>query len=59
MADGGMLSQIGRGRIHELDSVYSVHKNISPGGSADLLAVTYFLHKIETEREELLIFSNR
>ena len=59
MADGGMMSKIGRERIHELDSAYSVHKNISPGGSADLLAVTYFLHKIETECEELLALSNQ
>lgn len=26
-----------------------VHKNISPGGSADLLAVTYFLHFLDTK----------
>ncbi len=46
MEDGGMMTRIGRARIHELDELYSKHKNISPGGSADLLAVTYFLHKI-------------
>ena len=26
-----------------------VQKNISPGGSADLLAVTYFLHFLDTK----------
>lgn len=49
MADGGMMTRLGRERIHELDAVYSNHRNISPGGSADLLAVTYFLHQIETK----------
>ena len=49
MADGGMKTATGRERIQKLDAVYSNHKNISPGGSADLLAVTYFLHKIEAE----------
>ena len=32
----------------ELDCLF-IENNISPGGSADLLAVTWFLHKLETE----------
>ena len=51
LADGGMLTERGQERIRELDELYSEHRNISPGGSADLLAVTYFLHQIEAEME--------
>jgi holo-ACP synthase/triphosphoribosyl-dephospho-CoA synthase len=43
---GGMYTQTGRRRIEDLDKEY-IERNISPGGSADLLAVTYFLHEIE------------
>ena len=46
-AAGGMLTERGRAHVHELDALFSSQRNISPGGSADLLAVTYFLHKIE------------
>ena len=48
LAAGGMLTERGRAHIHDLDALFSSQRNISPGGSADLLAVTYFLHKIET-----------
>lgn len=44
---GGMLTEQGRIRILELDELF-ISKNISPGGSADLLAVTYFLYRMET-----------
>ena len=47
MAEGGMLTDAGRGRIHKLDEIYSCQSKISPGGSADLLAITYFLDLIE------------
>ncbi len=47
LAAGGMLTARGRAHVHELDALFSSQRNISPGGSADLLAVTYFLHKIE------------
>ena len=47
LAAGGMLTEQGCARIRELDMLFSSQRNISPGGSADLLAVTYFLHKIE------------
>lgn len=43
---GGMLSVAGRERITKLDAEYSA-KGISPGGAADLLAVTYFLHSLQ------------
>ncbi len=46
MADGGMLTAAGRKRISDLDNTFS-EKRISPGGSADLLAVTYFLYYVE------------
>lgn len=47
MAAGGMLTEAGRLKMFELDE-YCIRKNISPGGSADLLAATYFLHFCET-----------
>jgi len=43
---GGMLSQAGRTAIQQLDDTFS-NNRISPGGAADLLAVTYFLYAIE------------
>jgi holo-ACP synthase/triphosphoribosyl-dephospho-CoA synthase len=46
MAAGGMRTENGRRLIKELDCRY-IHRNISPGGSADLLAATYFLHTVE------------
>lgn len=46
MDDGGMMTPKGRERIRKLDIHYSSDRNISPGGSADLLAITYFLHTI-------------
>jgi holo-ACP synthase/triphosphoribosyl-dephospho-CoA synthase len=43
---GGMLTDEGRRSIEQLDHEY-IKRNISPGGSADLLAVTYFLSAVE------------
>jgi holo-ACP synthase/triphosphoribosyl-dephospho-CoA synthase len=43
---GGMMTDEGRRSIEELDLEY-IKRNISPGGSADLLAVTYFLFAVE------------
>jgi holo-ACP synthase/triphosphoribosyl-dephospho-CoA synthase len=40
---GGMISSEGRGHIARMDREFT-ERNISPGGSADLLAATYFLH---------------
>lgn len=45
VAAGGMLTGQGRDRIRELDEIF-IGRNISPGGSADLLAVTYFIHRV-------------
>lgn len=42
---GGMLSDHGRVCIQEMDAEF-IEKNISPGGCADLLAVTHFLYRI-------------
>jgi triphosphoribosyl-dephospho-CoA synthetase len=46
MENGGMYTDLGRESIEGLDQKY-IQSNISPGGSADLLAVTYFLYAIE------------
>ena len=46
LALGGMFTAKGRDSIEKLDQQYIIH-NISPGGSADLLAVTYFLYAAE------------
>lgn len=46
MAAGGMLTEKGRRLIRGLDRQF-IRGNISPGGSADLLAATYFLHAVE------------
>ena len=37
--------------IEALDEEF-IRNNISPGGSADLLAVSWFLHFIKSERME-------
>lgn len=44
MDAGGMLTELGRMQISALDTSF-IERNISPGGSADLLAATYFLHQ--------------
>lgn len=46
MEDGGMLAGDGTKRAREMDKLF-IARNISPGGSADLLAVTYFLYLME------------
>lgn len=43
---GGMASPEGRAAILQMDADF-IRKWISPGGSADLLAVTYFLYALE------------
>jgi len=43
---GGMKSSIGREKIDSLCAEF-IDKNISPGGSADLLGVTIFLYLVE------------
>jgi triphosphoribosyl-dephospho-CoA synthase len=43
---GGIFSAEGRKKILQMDEAF-IQKNISPGGSADLLAVTLMLYFIE------------
>lgn len=42
---GGMKTKEGRQRIEQLDEEM-IARRISPGGSADLVAVSYFLHQL-------------
>jgi triphosphoribosyl-dephospho-CoA synthase len=44
---GGMTSEIGQAEIDTLNTEF-IKDNISPGGSADLLAVTVFFNSVET-----------
>ena len=46
LACGGVYTSKGKKAVDEFDKC-CVEKNISPGGAADLLAVTIFLHSIE------------
>ncbi|EAX47367.1 Holo-ACP synthase., Triphosphoribosyl-dephospho-CoA synthase [Thermosinus carboxydivorans Nor1] len=46
LAAGGMYAADGRARVAALDEEFIAH-NVSPGGAADLLAVTWFLHRLE------------
>ncbi|NGP61024.1 triphosphoribosyl-dephospho-CoA synthase CitG [Paenibacillus thiaminolyticus] len=48
---GGMLTDQGRQMIYKLDEDF-IKRNISPGGSADLLAVTIMLDRICSEGTE-------
>ena len=45
---GGMKTDAGRARVKEMDALFS-QRRISPGGSADLLAATWFLHRLEKD----------
>ncbi|WP_167578040.1 triphosphoribosyl-dephospho-CoA synthase CitG [Ammoniphilus sp. YIM 78166] len=58
MQDGGMLTELGRKRIKELDDKYSVQR-ISPGGSADLLAAAYFMNVMDEGLAELQARNSR
>jgi triphosphoribosyl-dephospho-CoA synthase len=46
LENGGMLSPRGKQMVYEMDEEF-IRKNISPGGSADLLAVTVMLDLLE------------
>lgn len=48
LAAGGMKSPDGRAAVHALDALFT-ESNLSPGGCADLLAVTVFLHLLCSE----------
>lgn len=45
LKEGGMLSEKGRHMTYQMDDDF-IDRYISPGGCADLLAVTHFLYKI-------------
>lgn len=46
LAAGGMANIQGRLMVKQLDEEF-IAQNVSPGGAADLLAVTWFLHRYE------------
>lgn len=46
VASGGMLSKNGMEELQEMDRLFA-QKNLSPGGSADLLSLSLFLSDIE------------
>lgn len=48
LSGGGMLTESGRREIAGLDQLF-IARRISPGGAADLLAATYFIHLIDSE----------
>ncbi len=48
LAAGGVRTAAGLLAAAELDRDF-IRRNISPGGAADLLAATYFLHTVEAE----------
>ena len=45
---GGYLTEEGRAQTAEMDRRF-IKARVSPGGAADLLAVTWFLHRLEEE----------
>ncbi|MDU4961358.1 MAG: citrate lyase holo-[acyl-carrier protein] synthase [Sporomusaceae bacterium] len=47
LALGGMLTPLGKARIEAMDALFSANR-VSPGGVADLLAATYFIHVLLT-----------
>ena len=46
-----MLAADGQQRLAKMDALF-IARNISPGGAADMLAVTWFLHRLEDWRYE-------
>ena len=46
--EGGVFREKGIDQLKKLDEDF-IEKNISPGGSADILATTLFLYFMETE----------
>lgn len=49
LALGGVFTEVGRMEIREMNQ-RCIEKNISPGGSADMLALTIFLWELENEK---------
>jgi triphosphoribosyl-dephospho-CoA synthase len=50
LALGGIFTVEGRKKLYELDDVF-IHRNISPGGCADLLAVVIMLYSLEKPKK--------
>lgn len=48
LQDGGVHQPTWRQKVDNINQ-YFIHHNLSPGGSADLLAVTIFFYKVENE----------
>lgn len=48
LAAGGMETDEGKRKCEALDALFINH-NVSPGGAADLLAVTWFLNRLQTD----------
>lgn len=46
LKNGGILSRDGKKMVEQMDQIF-IEKNISPGGCADLLAVTHFLYTLD------------
>lgn len=55
LENGGMTTDEGRRSIEQLDHSY-IERNISPGGSADLLAITHFLFAAERKLRPINIY---
>lgn len=58
IAAGGMETQEGRRLCQELDDRF-IAENVSPGGAADLLAVTWFLYRVSSLSQDPGEDSNR
>ena len=50
LAVGGMYTEAGRQQVHELDQEF-IAEWVSPGGAADILAVTWFVHRLTGGRQ--------
>lgn len=51
LAAGGLYTELGQTLLADMDKEFIEH-NVSPGGVADLLAVTWFLYRLETRLVE-------
>ena len=52
LKSGGVFCKSGLENVRKLNRI-CIHKNISPGGAADLLAATIFLCRMETLMERM------
>ncbi|WP_346355056.1 triphosphoribosyl-dephospho-CoA synthase CitG [Azotosporobacter soli] len=51
LAAGGMGTAHGRELVRQLDELF-IARRVSPGGAADLLAATWFVHRVSISEEE-------